>query len=260
MFDFHLHSSVSFDSDAPAEAIVEAARRAGLTEICFTEHLDYARNIPREELAFTAGTYRTKLDRSFPGDIVVRHGVEVGMTPWNRQITEQDLTEYPYDFVIGSVHFVDDKDIYYPEFWTGTGPEGERRYLEEVLECVCIHDSFDVLGHLTYPAKCPANPSPRPIPCGEYQTLIDELLLTLIRKGKGLEVNTSGYDKIGVPFPHAEYLRRYYDLGGRIITVGSDAHSPDRVGQHIPRALDMVKEIFGYVCTFRERNPVFHKL
>jgi histidinol-phosphatase (PHP family) len=81
-----------------------------------------------------------------------------------------------------------------------------------------------------------------------------------VAKGKGMEVNTSGVDRAGVFLPSAEYLCRFKELGGEIVTVGSDAHDPSRVGQYAPQAVQMVKEVFGYVCTYQKRRPVFHPL
>lgn len=75
-----------------------------------------------------------------------------------------------------------------------------------------------------------------------------------------MEINTSGVDRVGEFLPSARFLQRFYELGGRVVTVGSDAHTPDRVGQHVDRALSLLKEIFGHVCTFETRQPVFHPL
>lgn len=82
----------------------------------------------------------------------------------------------------------------------------------------------------------------------------------VISKGKGMEINTSGVDRVGGFLPSAAFLKRYRELGGEIVTVGSDAHAPDRVGQCTREALAILKEIFGYVCTFENRKPIFHKL
>ena len=92
------------------------------------------------------------------------------------------------DFVLGSVHFVDDLDVYFPEYWSDkTVFQAERRYLEATLECVQIHDDFDVLAHLSYIAKAQSNPVHRPVPFGEHREIIDEILRTVAAKGKGLE-------------------------------------------------------------------------
>ena len=90
--------------------------------------------------------------------------------------------------------------------------------------------------------------------------MLDEILRTLARKGKGLEMNTSGVDrKVGF-LPTAEYFHRFRELGGEIVTVGSDAHRTDRVGQYCGDACRILGEIFGYVCTFENRQPIFHKI
>ena len=82
----------------------------------------------------------------------------------------------------------------------------------------------------------------------------------LVRKDIGMEINTSGVDRTGDFLPSEAHLRRFKELGGRIVTLGSDAHDPTRVGQYAPEALAILKDVFGYVCTFQNRQPVFHKL
>jgi histidinol-phosphatase (PHP family) len=125
---------------------------------------------------------------------------------------------------------------------------------------VQFHDDFDVLAHLTYIAKTHSHPAPRPVPFGEHRELIDEILRVVAAKGKGLELNTSGMDRCGGFLPTADYFRRFKELGGEIVTVGSDAHKSDRVGQYSFEACQLLKDIFGHVCTFENRQPVFHKL
>ena len=261
MFDYHMHSTVSYDGHSTPLRMAQAAVKAGLKEICVTEHMDYQRLIPREKTTFTQDAYRAAYDDLEIPNLTIRHGVEMGLMPWNREEIEGDLKKYPYDFVIGSVHFIQDIDIYYPEFWQTHGAsEGELLYFREILECVQTHDNFDVLGHLTYISKVAAHPSPRLLPLEKYREMVAEIMKVLVAKGKGMEVNTSGVDRCGDFLPGAEYLRLFKDLGGRIVTVGSDAHKYDRVGQYTADACRMVSEIFGYVCTFEKREPIFHKL
>ena len=137
--------------------------------------------------------------------------------------------------------------------------QAELRYLEEILTCVKVHDAFDVLGHLTYLSKTVSNPTKRPLRYADYREVVDEILRILAQKGKGMEVNTSGMDVCGVFLPGEEYLRRFRELGGQIVTVGSDAHDCGRVGQYCAQAEELVRSIFGYVCTFADRKPVFHR-
>ena len=183
------------------------------------------------------------------------------MTVDNRDQFQKDLQRRPFDFVLGSIHCVDDLDVYFQEYWADkTVFQSERRYLEATLECVQLHDDFDVLAHLTYIAKTHCHPAPRPVPFAEHREIIDEILRIVANKGKGLELNTSGMDRCGGFLPTADYFRRFKELGGQIITIGSDAHAPNRVGQYAFDACEIFKDIFGYVCTFQNRQPVFHKL
>ncbi len=261
MYDCHLHSRVSFDGHDTGKALAEAALAAGLREICFTDHLDYD---PREKmgiLAFDTEAYNAEYDELAVSGLIIRRGMEFGMTEDNMAQFRQDLLRRPFDLVLGSVHFVDGWDVYYQDYWQGkTVWQAERRFLESTLACVENHDGFDVLAHMTFIAKTTAHPAPRPVPYGEHREVIDEILRTLVRKGKGLEVNTSGVDRCGDLLPTLDCVRRFRELGGEIVTVGSDAHRCDRVGQYCFRTCGMLKDIFGYVCTFENRQPVFHKL
>lgn len=261
MFDFHMHSCLSFDSKATPAAMAQAAMENGIQEICFTDHYDQKSDPDLPANLFTIEQYRQVYDGlSVPG-IRIRHGVEFGLTRWNDPHLKALAAAYPFDFVLGSVHFVDSVDPYWPQYWQGrTVHEAFRAYLEEVYQCLLHHDAFDVLGHLTYVCKSAYNPTRGSVPMEDHREVVEEILKLLVAKGKGMEVNTSGVDRAETFLPSAEYLRRFKELGGQIVTVGSDAHDPSRVGQYAPQAIQMLKEIFGHVCTFEQRRPVFHKL
>lgn len=261
MFDFHMHSAVSFDGHDSAQQMLRAAAEAGLKEICFTDHIDYFANVQKQEWVFDTAVYNATYDHLSHPTVKIRRGMEFGLKPYNAPTLKEDLRRRNFDFVLGSVHFVDEKDVYYSEYWDGlTVFEAERRYLEEILSCVQVHEDYDVLGHLTYISKCRAHPSPRPVPMEEHREIVDEILRLLAQKGKGMEMNTSGVDRCGDFLPFDVYFRRFKELGGQIVTVGSDAHTADRVGQYTHRACEILKDIFGYVCTFEGRKPIFHKL
>ena len=261
MFDFHMHTRVSFDGKATGLQMALAARNAGLKEICFTDHLDYDPLEQMGVLAFDTDQYNAEYNGLEVPGLIIRRGMEFGMTAENREQFQKDLQRRPFDFVLGSIHFVDGLDVYFAPYWEGkTVFEAERRYLEATLDCVRIHDDFDVLAHLTYIAKTHCHPAPRPVPFDVHGEIIDEILKTLASKGKGLEMNSSGVDRCSGFLPTADYFRRFKEFGGEIVTIGSDAHNTDRVGQYSREACEMLKDIFGYVCTFEERKPVFHKL
>ena len=261
MFDFHMHSRVSFDGHDTGEALANAALAKGLKEICFTDHLDYDPLGHMGCMAFDTDAYNAEYDGLEVPGLIIRRGMEFGMTPENRRQFKQDLQRRHFDFVLGSIHFVDDLDVYFEPWWRGkTVLQAEQRYLEATLECVKLHDDFDVLAHLTYISKTHCHPAPRPVPYAEHREVIDEILKVLAHKGKGMEMNSSGIDRCGGFLPTADMFRRFRELGGEIVTIGSDAHRTDRVGQYSFEACEILKDIFGHVCTFENRQPIFHKL
>lgn len=263
MFDFHMHSGVSFDSTENAENMVKAAENRGLKEICFTDHRDYYRNengivIPN---CFSLEDYNRAYDNLRSDKVRIRRGLEFGMTPWNKDILKKDLSERDYDFVIGSVHFVDDIDVFEDEkFWNGKSTQkAYEEYLKEIIKCLKVHDDFDVLGHISYVSKCGKNPDKIPLKYEDFQDLSNEILSLAAKSGKGIEINTSGIRITGDYLPPVAFLKRFKELGGEIVTIGSDSHNAERVGQYCFEAAEIVKDIFGYVCTFSKRKPIFHK-
>ena len=261
MFDYHMHSIVSYDGHNTPEEMLQAALNAGLKEICFTDHIDYDPMDLDRKIRFDTEDYNKAYDHLQAEGIKIRRGFEFGMLEDNKETFAQDVKRRQFDFVLGSVHFIDGLDPYFDPFWQGrTMDQAELRYFEDLLACVRAHDDFDVLGHLTYISKAWANPTNRPIRFDAYRELTDEIMRLLVSKGKGMEINTSGKDPVGVYLPSVEYLKRFKELGGDIITVGSDAHNPERVGQYCMDACQLACDIFGHVCTFENRQPIFHKL
>jgi len=261
MYDFHIHTTVSFDGKQTARQVVDAAKKTGLQEICFTDHVDYDPKADVQTMIFDPNTYSAAYDGLEATGLAIRLGMEFGMTPDNVSLFREKLRERRYDFILGSVHFVDGLDVYFPEYWEGKTAFGAQRdFLEQTLACVQAHEDFDVLAHLTFLSKSPANPEKVPIPYDSHRKVLDEILKELVKKGKGLELNTSGVDRRVGFLPGQEYFVRCRELGGRIVTVGSDAHTPNRVGQYCGDACRILKELFGYVCTFQDRVPVLHRL
>ena len=241
--------------------MAEAAANAGLKEICFTDHMDYDPLNASHKLTFEIDAYNRAYDALRVPGLTIRRGFEFGMLPGNQEQFQKALNRRDWDFIIGSVHFVDGLDVYFPQYWEGKTPyQAILRSFEETLTCVKNHDYFDVLGHLTYLGKCRANPEKTPILYKDYREVTDEIFKTLAEKGKGIECNTSGMASCGALLPDEAYLRRFKELGGEIVTVGSDAHHSNRVGQYCREAAELVQEIFGYVCTFADRKPCFHVL
>ena len=261
MFDFHLHSRVSFDSDCNPQEIITAAEKSGLKEICFTDHYDFNDNPDGHHDIFKIEDYKSAYDSLKSEKVIIRRGVEFGLTDWNTKELKALLAGYDFDFCIGSVHYAGGYDPYFKEFWEHNGWEkGFEKYLLQTLKCVKAHTDFDVLGHINYVCKSEHNPTKKPLRYNDYRDICDEIMKTLVEKGKGMEINTSGMDRVGAFLPDITYLKRFKELGGEIVTVGSDSHNGERVGQYIGGALEIAKEVFGHVCTFQKRKVEFHKL
>lgn len=261
MFDYHMHSRVSFDGHDTGLDLAQTAKANGLQEICFTDHMDYVRGTEKQNLIFSMEDYSREYDALEVPGLKIRRGMEFGLYPDNQEQLSEVLKQRDFDFVLGSVHFVDDLNVYFPEYWEGKSVfHAQRRYFEDMLECVQAHRDFDVLSHMTYLHKSRCSPVTTPMAYEDHRELIDEILRTLAVKGRGLELNTSGMDRCGGFLPTPDYFRRFKELGGEIVTIGSDAHRCNRVGQYTREACDILKDIFGYVCTFEARKPIFHKL
>ncbi len=261
MFDYHMHSHVCFDSKEEPAKMVAHAEKAGLLEICFTDHYDFNDLYKEKQDLFTLENYNEAYSQLHSDKVKIRRGVEIGLTHWNRQEIDDFAKTFKPDFVIGSVHYAGGYDPYCEEYWVENGLDTAfEKYLLQSLECVKVQDNFDVLGHINYVCKSAHNPTKKPLYYSQYADICDEIMKTVAAKGIGLEINTSGVDRVGDFLPSIDYIKRFRELGGEIITVGSDAHDSSRVGQHIDGALNIAKEVFGYVCTFQNRKPIFHKL
>ncbi len=260
--DFHLHSSFSGDSDTAPAQIVHAALQRGLCAICFTDHYDA--DYPCENVCFELDTEAyysqiSELQSAYTGKTVIRFGVELGLQPHLGALYRSYVKQYPFDFVIGSTHLVDGMDPYYPSFWDGCRPETViRKFLEVTLENIRNFDEFDVYGHLDYIIRYVPDGN-RHFSYKTYGDVTDEILKLLISRGKGIEVNTGGYKSgLGCPNPCPEILRRYRELGGEIITMGSDAHTPEFTGSHMQEAQEILRLCgFRYFTLFQERKPEF---
>lgn len=266
--DCHMHSSISGDSTAPMEDMAKRALELGLTHICFTEHHDpdfiY---LPGEEEIFELNTdsylYELlKLKEKYKGRLEIGFGVELGLQPHLKRQHALYAKAYEFDFIIGSSHLCNRKDPYYPEFFQDRSEEeAHREYFEAALECARTLSYFDVYGHLDYVVRY----GPTKNDSFTYQKhadVFDKILTILIGNGKGIEINTGGFRAgLNQPNPCADILKRYRELGGEIITVGSDAHNAKDIAADFDRAHDILKECgFKYYCVFKNRIPEFFRI
>lgn len=254
--DLHTHSSFSTDSNEPLFEMVNSAKEKGLKTLCVTEHMDM--DYPGGEFILDTESYQKELLRvREQTDIELLFGIELGLMDYLAPKLRDYVGKWEFDFIIGSSHLVDGQDPYYPEYFQNLGRKnGILRYFESILANVKAMECFDVYGHLDYVVRYSPEKSYDPV---DYREIINEILKLLIEKGKGIEINTAGIKSgLGYVHPHEFILNRYKELGGEIITVGSDAHDRSRIAADFDKAEEALKKAgFKYYSIFRQRKPDF---
>lgn len=272
--DNHVHTSFSADSSTPMQAMVQRAMELDLSSLCFTDHIDYG--FPSDyyhmDFLFSIEDYfKTiqNLSEEYPS-IQIRTGIELGLKCDSAKEIMAVPKLYPFDFVIGSTHLVNNLDPYYEEYWETYGEEnGISLYYETTYQNIQMNFDFDVYGHIDYIIRyCPAIRKAQKADSNNeafYQHMInknkeilDEILLALIHSQKGIEVNTAGLKYgLGHPNPHEKIIKRYHELGGTILTAGSDAHET----RHLAFSFEKLPKLllacgFKHYTEFHKRRPV----
>lgn len=267
MKDTHVHSNISHDGISTIEEYCKSARGMGVDEITFTEHYDIYDGVDTDLKTIKLNLYKLQfvtLKNRYKNVIDLNYGLEVGLQP---DINVQEKIKRDirgFDFVIGSSHITCKKDISkdYSFFEGLSRHEAYLKYFEEVLENIKTYDNeFDVYGHLDYIVRY-GGYKERIIDYDEFKDILDAILTELIRKDKGLEINTSAF-RYGLPFthPNPEILRRYKELGGKIITIGSDAHKVEDLAKDFDVACSVAKGAgFDEAAIFHKRKPDFVKI
>ncbi|MCX8130695.1 MAG: histidinol-phosphatase HisJ family protein [Clostridia bacterium] len=265
MFDCHVHSNFSGDSQMPVEKACEAAINIGLDGIAFTDHLDL--DYPDYNSLFNIdfNSYSNIMDRiknDYIKKIKVIKGIEVGIQPHVISETVEIVEKYGFDFVIASIHVIDRVDPYTGEYYKGkTKQKSFSRYLQEIEFGVRNFKNYDVIGHIGYIRRY-CSYDDRSLRYDDFCDLIDSILKNVILDGKGIEINSQGYrGDLFSPIPDFDIVKRYKELGGEIITIGSDAHYPEHVGHSFDVVREMLVDMdIKYTAHFENRKPVFDKL
>jgi len=270
LFDFHLHSNVSGDSDEPMENIVRAAIAKGFTGICFTDHCDLisyeAPGMKLEECyELWEPSYGeiARVRAAFGDEIEIFHGMELAEIAQDEERARQFANPPGLDFLLGSVHAVTG----YPDFYLidfseiPDIPGLMAAYLDENIRMAEIN-VMDAVGHVGYASRYLARQGFPVLDLMEYEDQLRRLFQILIQNGRGIEVNTSGLRQgLGFPYPSLPALKLYRELGGEIVTVGSDAHRAADTGGYIREGYDLLRAAgFCYTTVFRQRKPAFIKL
>lgn len=264
--DCHVHSEFSADSATPMEKQIEQAIASGLKIITFTDHydLDFP-PLDGQDFLFDISSYFdkiTKVKEIYGKQIQIRYGVELGVQPHLGKECRRISEEYEWDFIIASTHLIFGLDPYYPEVFEKYSEQVcYEEYFRMSYENMKIFSEFSTYGHLDYIVRYGPNKN-KEYSYERYKEWIDKCLKYLIEQGKALEVNTSGYRSgLGHANPQTDVLVRYRELGGELLTIGSDSHAPDQIAYDFLRAEQMLKEIgFRYYAVYRNRIPEMLRL
>lgn len=274
--DYHVHSVYSDDSHYLMESIIKDAIAMKMDEICFTDHVDYGikldwddpcLNIKKDEKVIANVNYPQYfqeleyLSKKYYGQIVIKRGMEFGIQMHTIKQFQELFNKYSFDFIILSIHQVENKEFWTNDFQLGRSEsEYYQRYYQELYDVVKNYHDYSVLGHLDLIKRYDDKDGYDAF--NNHKEIITKILRYIIDDGKGIELNTSsiryGLDDL---MPSRDILKLYYDLGGRIITIGSDSHESSHLGAYIETMKNDLKNIgFNQFCTFNQMKPMYHKL
>lgn len=275
LVDYHIHTNYSDDCEYPMEEVVRDAVSMGMTELCFTDHVDYGVKTDwdsGERVVYKAGMARLNVDYKryykevlelrikYADKIKLKLGMEFGVQMHTLEKYEKLFAGYPFDFIILSLHQVENKEIWCKEFQEGRSwKEYNECYYREMLALVQNYKNYSVLGHIDFITRYDDNGK---YPFEKVKPIIEEILKVVIADGKGIEINTSCY-RYGLNdlTPGREILCLYRQLGGRIITIGSDSHKREDLGNYIEETKQELRKLgFKEYCTYEKMQPIFHTL
>lgn len=252
MLDYHVHSRHSFDASFSVEEMARAAKNAGISELCITDHVDFD---DKSATPCNMLMQRREVNSVLVDGVTIRRGAEVGMKDdLTAKSAWQHIKDADLDFIIGSVHMVDGENVYYPEYHnTRTRKAAYSAYLQTILKGMSACRYFSVLGH--YDFVCKYSPyEKRGMDYSSFADELDAIFAFLVSNGKGMEINTASWQND--PAWGLEILTRYRVLGGEYVTLGSDAHKPERVGARLREAALMAKEAgIKYVASYKNLKP-----
>lgn len=265
--DQHMHSNVSFDSHTSRLTMAEAAQRAGLSALCFTDHYDVVDEDGNFHPTYDwqpARRQQAEARRVYGEQLFLGYGIEIGNAPENFEAAEGVMEEPGLDLVIASIHSgstaVGQADYYCVNYdspalcW-----QHLEDYFQNLLE-LADWGKFDVLGHIPYPLRYMRDRDQQPVTLDPHRDAIREILRRTVEAGRGIELNTCLYHP-GSAADYAAILTTFRELGGEIVTVGADAHNPGDVGRALTDGYELLRQCgFRYVAQFVGRTPQFHSL
>ena len=261
--DMHTHSQNSHDSQCKIEDMCFSQIERGTKIFAVTDHCDvfsYKDYDIYTPISNSADTART-LNEKYGGKCLILSGVEISEGFWYNNEYEKIHSLLPYDVILGSVHCVKFKDFEMPyskidfsKFTSELIYNYLDCYFNDIITMLNTTD-FDILAHITCPLRYITGKYGIKVNLSVFDSKITEILKTIINKGIALEVNTSGYAVLKGSIPDKEILKKYFDMGGYLITLGSDAHIAENASYCFDNAIENLKEIgFKNIFYYKERK------
>lgn len=261
--DMHTHSKYSHDSVCPIEEMCLSETEKGTKIFAVTDHCDVFSFNDYDIFSPIQDAYEQvkALNEKYRGSCTLLSGVEISEGFWFPEQYEKIHDLVPFDVIIGSVHCVKCKDLEMPYSKINFSQLSKDK-IYTFLDCY-FHDmitmlektDFDILAHLTCPLRYISGKFGIAVDLKKFDSLITEILKTIIQKKIALEVNTSSFHLINDFLPSGEIIKKYYNMGGRLITLGSDAHTAENASANFADAIELLKETgFEYICYFKDRE------
>lgn len=263
--DTHVHSQNSFDGESTVREICNAALGKGIGTVTITDHMEAPEiRLGDRSVYGNAVKQITKsvkdveaLAPEFEGRVRLLRGMELGEPMHMPKLTRKAMEIADFDFILASVHNLKDmEDFYYLEYDSSNTDKLLKMYFDELLDTAENAD-FDSIAHLTYPLRYVYERTDIKVDLDKHIDAIDSIFKALIKREKALEINTSGlFKKMAVTMPDINLVRRFRELGGKYITLGSDAHNCKDLAQGIEQGIELAKVCgFDYFTVFKNRKP-----
>jgi histidinol-phosphatase (PHP family) len=269
--DYHMHTTISPDGKNNMGQMCQTAIEKGISEIAFTDHFEIftpdfkgSRYSPPGQ--FTVSYLKRyfeefeKTQEIWDGKIRLKRAIELGQPHVNPEFSAQILEMFSFDYVVGSMHKVDNIDFSERDYTIGQNKTLCEKNLAWMYEMVDQGD-FDCLGHADL-IKRYASRQGQWVSLMDYPDELSAILKRLIERGKGMELNTSGFRQgMGEPIPCLEFLTLYRKLGGTILTIGSDAHCREDLAADFDKArLIALKAGFHQIALYENRTCHFYSI
>ncbi|MBR2284750.1 MAG: histidinol-phosphatase HisJ family protein [Ruminococcus sp.] len=280
LIDCHTHTQYSMDSEADIHSCAEHALEAGLAAYGISDHCEVncwypAEHYEKQGVDMSLSDYYnyaadfeaslsavTRLKEEYAGRLNILCGTELGQAHHDTGLADRIVSDERLDYVLGSVHQIrNEKDFYFINYRQYTPEQLHgllKRYFTEIYE-LCCWGKIDILSHLDYCRRYMKCGYQIDFDISVFDEIIAEAFRELIKRGKGIEINTSGLRQgFGDTFPGLKYAKLFRELGGEVLSVGSDSHTPEDIGANVRDGVNIAKAAgFEYIAYFRRHEPVF---